>query len=206
MKTVLNGFAVICQLVFQKAHRLIHVTAKGYSLQTFLGRNTVHQKKTMSDSDMHFGLLMLEHGHQGFLFAWRSITMALEILLQHYDSKSPPSTCDLTCDILRLIALHALSLHQGRNTAGCPESWRFKIGLSNEIQRVFSEVMRWEFRSQMSNSKRQMLVAQKEAQPGIADIAQISFHPIYNCYLLLLHGYYMVTTSHIIPHPFFDGP
>eukprot|EP00931_Biecheleriopsis_adriatica_P117705 TRINITY_DN931_c0_g1_i1.p1 TRINITY_DN931_c0_g1~~TRINITY_DN931_c0_g1_i1.p1 ORF type:complete len:1062 (+),score=241.89 TRINITY_DN931_c0_g1_i1:80-3265(+) len=27
-------------------------TLKGYSLQTFLGRNTVHQKKTMSDSDM----------------------------------------------------------------------------------------------------------------------------------------------------------
>ena len=58
MKAVLNGFAVICPLVFQKAHRLIHVTAKGYSLQTFLGRNTVHQKKTMSDSDMHFGLCL----------------------------------------------------------------------------------------------------------------------------------------------------
>jgi len=27
-------------------------TLKGFSLQTFLGRNTVHQKKTMSDSDM----------------------------------------------------------------------------------------------------------------------------------------------------------
>ena len=28
---------------------------QGYSLQTFLGRNTVHQKKMMSDSDMLLG-------------------------------------------------------------------------------------------------------------------------------------------------------
>lgn len=53
--------------------------------------------------------------------------------------------------------------------------------------------MRWEFRSQMSNSKRQMLVAQKELSTWdrTKDIAQMSFHPITSYYYiittLLLH-------------------
>ena len=49
LATVVDGFSK-CIACF------VELAAQGYSLQTFLGRNTVHQKKTMTDSDMHLGL------------------------------------------------------------------------------------------------------------------------------------------------------